>query len=227
GWGKRPPGFSQMKLPAESNRKFSGLHSASFAVLPPSPIPGLGNAFGFQMMVEDRRGVGLRDLQKMTQSIMGAARDKRGFLRTGFITFSDNSPQIYIDIDRTIVSSLVVTLNDVFQTLQTYLGSTYINLFNKFNQSFQVRVQAGADYRRELQDVSRLYVRNRDAQMVPLGAVAGLRRTLGSELVTRYNLYPAATHTGIANPGRRCGQGADAVGHVAASTLRPHIGNER
>src|SRR5262249_6253668 len=84
----------------ELNRKFSGLHSASFAVLPPSPIPGLGNAFGFQMMVEDRRGVGLRELQKMTQSIMGAARDKRGFLRTGFITFSDNSPQIYIDIDR-------------------------------------------------------------------------------------------------------------------------------
>ncbi len=225
-WGKRPAGFSQMKLLAELNRKFSDIHSATFAVLPPSPIPGLGNAFGFQMMVEDRRDIGLRELQKSTQSIMAAAQDKRGFLRTGFITFSDNSPQIYIDINRTMVSSLGVTLNDVFQTLQTYLGSTYINLFNKFNQSFQVRVQAGADYRRELQDVSRLYVRNRDYQMVPLGAMAGLRRTLGSELVTRYNLYPAATITGIANPGYSSGQAMDVMERMAGRILPPGMDYE-
>ncbi len=225
-WGKRPAGFSQMKLLAELNRKFSNIHSASFAVLPPSPIPGLGNAFGFQMVVEDRRDIGLRELQKSTQAIMAAAQDKRGFLRTGFITFSDNSPQIYIDINRTMVSSLGVTLKDVFQTLQTCLGSTYVNLFNKYNQSFQVRVQAGADYRRELQDVSRLYVRNRDHQMVPLGALAGIRRTLGSELVTRYNLYPAATITGIANPGYSSGQAMEVMEQLAGRILPPGMDYE-
>src|SRR5262249_18395653 len=130
----------------------------------------------------------------------GAAQAKPGFLRTGFTTFSDDSPQLYLDIDRTMVSSLGVTVNDVFQTLQTYLGSTYVNLFTKFNQSFQVRVQAGEDYRRELQNISTLDVTNKAHQMVPLGALPGVPRLLGSELVTRYNLYPAATIIGIPDP---------------------------
>src|SRR5260370_29866515 len=189
-----------MKLIPELTRKFNALHAAAFAVLPPSPIPGLGNAFGFQMMVEDRRGIGLRELQKGVQAILGAAQAKPGFLRTGFTTFSDDSPQLYLDINRTMVSSLGVTVNDVFQTLQTYLGSTYVNLFNKFNQSFQVRVQAGEDYRRQLQDISNLYVDNRSGQMVPLGALLEVRRVLGAELVTRYTLYPPPSFIAIPNP---------------------------
>ncbi len=200
-WDKRPPGFSQMKLIPELTRKFNAVHAAAFAVLPPSPIPGLGNAFGFQMMVEDRRGIGLRELQKGVQAILGAAQAKPGFLRTGFTTFSDDSPQLYLDINRTMVSSLGVTVNDVFQTLQTYLGSTYVNLFNKFNQSFQVRVQAGEDYRRQLQDISNLYVDNRSGQMVPLGALLEVRRVLGAEL--------AASIIGIPNPGYSSGQAMD------------------
>jgi hydrophobic/amphiphilic exporter-1 (mainly G- bacteria), HAE1 family len=214
-WGERPPGFSQMKLISELTGKFSRVRSASFAVLPPSPIPGLGNTFGFQMMVEDRRDLGLRELQKVMQSIMGAAQDKRGFLRTGFTTFSDDSPQLYIDIDRTMVNSLGVPVNDVFQTLQTYLRSTYVNLFNKYNQSFQVRVQAGENYRRTQQDISNLYVRNKDGQMAPLGAMLDIRPTLGSELVTRYNLYPAAAIMGIANPGYSSGQAMGVMGRLA------------
>ena len=88
-------------------------------------------------------------------------------------TFNSKSPQLQLRIDRTMAESLGVTMNDVFQTLQTYLGSTYVNLFNKFNQSFQVRVQADADYRRRLDDVSNLYVANRSSQMVPLGCAGG------------------------------------------------------
>ena len=87
-------------------------------------------------------------------------------------TFNSKSPQLQLRIDRTMAESLGVTMNDVFQTLQTYLGSTYVNLFNKFNQSFQVRVQADADYRRRLDDVANLYVANRSSQMVPLGALS-------------------------------------------------------
>src|SRR5262249_6391938 len=144
-WGQRPPEFSQTKLLPQLQEKFLSLQGAQIAVLPPSPIPGLGNAFGFQMVVEDRNGAGLSELQKMVQELLGIAHNRQGFLRIGFTTFSASSPQLYLDIDRTMAKSLGVTIKDVSTTLQTYLGSTYVNLFNKFNQSFQVRVQAEAD----------------------------------------------------------------------------------
>ena len=218
-WDKRPKGFNQAKLIPDLIKQFSKVRSAVFAVLPPSPIPGLGNAFGFQMVVEDRRDIGLRELQKAVGAILGAAQAKRGFLRIGFTTFSNDSPQLYLDIDRTMVNSLGVTMNDVFQTLQTYLGSSYVNLFNKFNQSFQVRVQAGQDYRRALQDISNLYVMNKAGQMVPLGSLLSVRRMLGTELVTRYNLYPAATITGIPNPTYSSGQAMEIMEQFAHHIL--------
>jgi len=219
-WDRRPPGFSQSKLIADLTRKLKAYRCADFGVFPPSPIPGLGNAFGFNLMVEDRRDIGLRELQKGVQAIFGAARAKPGFLIQGFTTFSDSSPQLYLDINRTMVNSLGVKVNDVFQTLQSYLGSSYVNLFNKFNQSFQVQLQAAADYRRKLQDISSLYVRNRDQQMVPLGALLSVRRVLGSELVTRYNLYPAASIIGIPNPRNfSSGQAMDTMGQFARQIL--------
>src|SRR4030095_5178799 len=135
------------------------------------PIPGLGNAFGFQMVIEDRAGAGLRELQQAVQQILGAAQNRPGFLRIGFSTFSAHSPQLYLDIDRTMARSLGVTVNDVFKTLQASLGSSYVNLFNTFNQSFQVRVQADADRRRELRDIGNLSVANGSGQMVPLAAL--------------------------------------------------------
>jgi HAE1 family hydrophobic/amphiphilic exporter-1 len=219
-WDKRPAGFSQAKVIAELTRKFRTNRSADFGVFPPSPIPGLGNAFGFNMMIEDRRDIGLHELQKGVEAIFGAAKSKPGFLIQGFTTFSDSSPQLYLDISRTMAHSLGVNVNDVFQTLQTYLGSSYVNLFNKFNQSFQVQLQAVADYRRELQDIANLYVRNKDHQMVPLGALLSVRRVLGSELVTRYNLYPAASIIGIPNPRNfSSGQAMDIMEQFARQIL--------
>src|SRR5262249_21383706 len=138
--------------------------------------------------------------------------------------FSADSPQLYLDIDRTMAASLGVTINDVFQTLQTYLGSTYVNQFNKFNQSFQVRVQAGADSRRRPDDVASLYVANRSGQMVPLGAFVKVRRAFGSELITRYNLYPAASIVGSAAPGFSSGQALDLMEHVAGASLAIGMG---
>jgi hydrophobic/amphiphilic exporter-1 (mainly G- bacteria), HAE1 family len=219
-WDKRPPGFNQLKLIAELSHKFTSVPAATFAVLPPSPIPGLGNAFGFQMMVEDRAGLGLRELQKGVNGILQRANAEHGFLRIGFTTFSDSSPQLYLDIDRTMARSLGVSINDVFQTLQTYLGSSYINLFNKFNQSFQVRVQAGADWRRHLHHIGDLYVANQSGQMVPLGALLNVKRVLGSELVTRYNLYPAASITGIQDIAKySSGQALDMMEQFAGQIL--------
>jgi HAE1 family hydrophobic/amphiphilic exporter-1 len=218
-WDKRPASLTQMDIIADLQQRFGAIGKASFAVLPPSPIPGLGVAFGFQMMVEDRASNGLAELQKMVTEILTHAQDKPGFLRTSFTTFSDKSPQLYLDVNRTMAESLGVQLNDVFQTLQTYLGSTYVNQFNKFNQAFQVRLQAGADYRRGLADIGRLYVANNAGQMVPLGALLNVRRTLGSELITRYNLYPAASIVGIPNPRFSSGQALDIMDQTAASLL--------
>ena len=216
---KRPPGFSQNKILDELDEKFKAVPKAQFAVLPPSPIPGLGSAFGFQMMIETRGNLGLGELQKVTQEVLRKANAHKGFLLAGFTTFSASSPQLYLDIDRTQAQSLGVTVNDVFKTLQTYLGSSYVNLFNKFNQSFQVRVQAASDYRRQMNDIGNLYVTNKSGQMVPLGAILNIRRTLGSELVTRYNLYPAASIIGIPNPRYSSGQALGLMRQIASETL--------
>jgi hypothetical protein len=225
-WGARPAGFTQASAIADLQAKVKTIPAATFAVLPPSPIPGLGNAFGFQMMVEDRGGVGLAELQKAVQEILRRAHAMPDFLRIGFSTFSASSPQLHLDIDRTMAKSLGVTINDVFETLQTSLGSTYVNLFNKFNQSFQVRVQAEADYRRRLADIGNLTVANRSGQMVPLGSLVAVRRTLGSELVTRYNLYPAATITGIPTPKFSSGQALQIMEQLAHDTLPQRMRSE-
>ena len=218
-WDQRPPGFSQTNLLPELQKKFLSIRNAQVAVLPPSPIPGLGNAFGFQMVIEDRAGAGLRELQQAVQQILGTAQNRPGFLRIGFTTFSANSPQLYLDIDRTMARSLGVTVNDVYKTLQTYLGSTYVNLFNKFNQSFQVRVQAEADHRRQLENIGKLSVANQSGQMVPLGSLLDVRRVLGSELITRYNLYPAATITGVPMPRFSSGEALSFMEQTAANIL--------
>jgi HAE1 family hydrophobic/amphiphilic exporter-1 len=220
-WDKRPAGLTQEKIIGGLQERFKAIRKASFAVMPPSPIPGLGNAYGFQMVIEDRGSSGLAELQKAVNDILGKARGEPDFLRagTGFTTFSNNSPQLYMDIDRTMAESLGVSMSDIFSTLETYLGSSYVNQFNKFNQSLQVRVQAQADYRRELRDIANLNVQNRFGQMVPLGALIAVRHMLGSELVTRYNLYPSAIVNGMPTIKYSSGQALDMMEQIADETL--------
>src|SRR5579885_1376908 len=218
-WGERPKGFTMQGVIAELQTKFRAFPNAQFNVLPPTPIPGLGNAFGFQMEVEDRGSLGIGELQKAVQQILGRAQARAGFLRIGFTTFSANSPQVYVDIDRVKVKSLGVNLNDVFKTLQAYMGSSYVNLFNIFNQSFQVRIQAQADYRRLASEIGDMYVKNQNHQMVPLGAMVTIRPALGTELLTRYNLYPAATITGIQMPRYSSGQALSIMENLAHTVL--------
>jgi hydrophobic/amphiphilic exporter-1 (mainly G- bacteria), HAE1 family len=225
-WGKRPAGLTQAKIIGGLQERFRAIRKATFAVMPPSPIPGLGNAFGFQMVVEDRASSGLGELQKAVMELLRKARGEPGFLRAGFTTFSNNSPQLYLDINRTMAESLGVSLSDVFSTLQTYLGSSYVNQFNKFNQSLQVRVQAQADYRRQLRDIANLNVPNRFGQMVPLGALIAFRHMLGSELVTRYNLYPSAIITGVPTIKYSSGQALDMMQQLADDTLPQGMSHE-
>jgi HAE1 family hydrophobic/amphiphilic exporter-1 len=217
-WGARPSGLSQARIVSDLRERLRQIRSADFSVLIPPPIPGLGQAGGFQMMVEDRGSLGVHELQKTVQSVLLRADGEPG-LRGVTTAFNATSPQLELDVDRTMAQSLGVTLNDVFQTLQTYLGSTYVNQFNKFNQSFQVRVQADAAHRRRADDIANLYVANRSQQMVPMGAFTRVRPTLGSELVTRFNLYPAATIVGNAAPGYSSGQSLTTMERVAGDTL--------
>jgi hydrophobic/amphiphilic exporter-1 (mainly G- bacteria), HAE1 family len=215
---KRAASLTQAAIVSNLQTRLSSIQQASFAVLVPPPIPGLGQAGGFQMMIEDRGSVGIEELQKAAQLVLRKAHDDPS-LEGVTTTFSANSPQLYVDINRTMVESLGVTINDVFQTLQTYLGSTYINLFNKFNQSFQVRVQGEADFRREIDDINDLNVANQSGQMVPLGAMIRIHRALGSELLTRYNLYPAVPIIGGPAAGYSTGQGLTEMESIANHNL--------
>src|SRR5579885_330196 len=217
-FGERPESLTQDVIVKDLQERLKSIQRASFSVLVPPPIPGLGQAGGFQMMVEDRGAVGLGELQKATELMLRRTKDEPA-LQGVTTTFSASSPQLYIDINRTMAESLGVTINDVFQTLQTYLGSTYINLFNKFNQSFQVRIQGASDYRRQLDDIKGLYVANRDGQMVPMGALVRIHRTLGSDLLTRYNMYPAVPIIGNPATGYSSGQALSAMEAVADRSL--------
>ena len=217
-WSKRGAALSQDKILAGLRRRLAAIVDATVTVTVPPPIRGLGQAGGFQMVIEDRQSLGLEELQKATLEVMAAGKSQSG-LSSLNTTFSARSPQLYLDLDRTKAQSLQVPLSDVFDTLQAYLGSSFVNLFNKFNQVFQVYVQADAPYRMQPEDIKNLYVRNAPGEMVPLGAFLEVRRTLGSELVTRFNLYPAAQIFGAAAPGFSTGQAINLMEQTAQNTL--------
>jgi HAE1 family hydrophobic/amphiphilic exporter-1 len=217
-WRQRGAALSQDRMIPDLQGKFNAVKEAQIAVLVPPSIRGLGSAGGFQMMVEDRGNLGLNELERAVQETIRVGKAQKGiqFLAT---TFSAQSPQLYLDIDRTKAESLGVPLETVFNTVQSYLGSSFVNLFNKFNQVFQVYVQAGAPQRIRPEDIGNLYARNTRGEMVPLGTLLTVQRTLGSELVTRYNLYPAAAIFGNTMPGVSSGQGLKLMEEVAKNAL--------
>jgi HAE1 family hydrophobic/amphiphilic exporter-1 len=215
---KRGAALSQENIVASLRRKLAAVKGAQTFVLIPPPIRGLGQAGGFQMMVEDRGDLGLDQLQKAAYGLVRAGNAQSG-LRGLATTFSASSPQLYLDIDRTKAESLQVPLDSVFETLRGYLGSSFVNLFNKFNQVYQVYIQADARYRLEPKDINNLYVRNVRGEMVPLGSLLQVKRSEGAELITRYNLYPAAAIYGAAAPGFSSGQALSLMEQTAAHTL--------
>jgi hydrophobic/amphiphilic exporter-1 (mainly G- bacteria), HAE1 family len=219
-WDKRGAELSQDKIVGDLRRELTSIEGAALIVLVPPPIRGLGQSGGFQLMIEDRQNLGLQELQKAVMEVTRAGNSQSG-LQGLVSTFSARSPQLYLSIDRTKVESLNIPLNNVFQTLQAYLGSSFVNLFNKFNQVFQVYVQADTPFRMEAEDIKGLYVRNVQGEMVPLGTLLDIQRTLGAELITRYNLYPAAQIFGTAAPDFSTGQALNLMEQLAQNTL-PH-----
>jgi hydrophobic/amphiphilic exporter-1 (mainly G- bacteria), HAE1 family len=224
-WKERGSDLSQNEILAGLNRDLSVIEEGQAFVVIPPPIRGLGQTGGFQMMVEDRRNLGLSQLQQAANELVQKGNSQSG-LRGLQTTFSANSPQLYLDIDRTKAESLQVPLTNVFNTLQSYLGSSFVNLFNRYNQVFQVYVQADMRYRTRADDIGKLYVQNRQGAMVPLGSVLKARKVQGSELITRYNLYPAAAIFGSAAAGFSSGQAIQKMEQLTASALPEGMAHE-
>jgi HAE1 family hydrophobic/amphiphilic exporter-1 len=217
-WSERGSELSQDAIVGSINRQLAGIQDALAFVLIPPPIRGLGQTGGFQMVVEDRAGLGLEELQQAARELVQLGNSQPA-LRGLVSTFSNNSPQLFLDIDRTKAESLRVPLASVFETLQSYLGSSFVNLFNKFGQVFQVYVQAESVHRLETRDIKGLHVRNLAGEMVPLGTLLDVRRVLGSELITRYNLYPSATIFGSSASGFSSGEALKLMGQLAETAL--------
>jgi multidrug efflux pump len=182
------------------------------------PIPGLSVAGGFKLMVEDRGGLGLPELEHQTNVIIGKLRRQPGLFGVS-TQFRADTPQLYMDINRTKVAALGVSLDEVNQTLQIYLGSLYVNSFNEFGRYWQVTLQAEGADRARVADINLLKVRNKWGQMVPLGTLVNVREIGGPAFVTRYNLYAAAPITGNLGPTVSTGEAIDAIDATAAETL--------
>lgn len=218
-WKKRGSSLGHEVIAAHLNRELSAIPEMQALVVIPPPIRGLGQTGGFQMEVQDRGSLGLAELER-NASMLAQAANAQTSLKGVASTFSLKSPQIYLEIDRTKAESLGLPLNNVFETLQSYLGSTFINLFNKFNQVFQVYIQADESHRLHPENIKKLYARNQGGDMVPLGSLIDIKRTLGTELLTRYNLYPSASLFGSAAPGVSSGEALKIMEGLAHNTLR-------
>jgi hydrophobic/amphiphilic exporter-1 (mainly G- bacteria), HAE1 family len=193
-------------------------------VVPPPPIQGIGNAGGLQMQLELLGGS--FDYQKLnifTQQLVKKAESDPQ-LQHVLTTFSPGGPHVSVTVDRDRAETLRVSVGDVFSVLSSYLGSTYVNQFNKFGQVFQVYVQAESQFRLQPDDLLNLYVRSSDNQMVPIGAVAHLGSEVGPSLITLYNLYPSATIIGGPARGVSSGQALATMEDIAKKTLPGEVG---
>jgi multidrug efflux pump len=188
-------------------------------------VQGLGTTGGFKLYLEDRASLGYEALDQATKAFLAKAYQAPE-LAGLFSTYQVNVPQLYADLDRTKARQLGVPVTDVFETMQVYLGSLYVNDFNKFGRTYSVRVQADAPYRARAEDIGQLKVRSNSGEMVPLSALMNVRPAAGPERAIRYNGFLAADISGRAAPGFSSGQAQDAVERIAAETLPPGIGYE-
>jgi hydrophobe/amphiphile efflux-1 (HAE1) family protein len=207
------------------NGKFSGIQDAFVAVFPPPPVNGLGQVGGFKLELEDRAGLGETALNDATQALLGKAYQTPAL--TGlFSSYRINVPQLEVEVDREKVKREGISLTDLFQTMQVYLGSVYANDFNRFGRTYQVKVQADAQYRATADNIAQLKVRNAEGAMVPLGSVVQVRESHGPDQGLRYNGYPAADINGGPAPGFSSGQAEAAIEALAAEVLPNGIGYE-
>jgi hydrophobe/amphiphile efflux-1 (HAE1) family protein len=214
----RNAGQSAAEIQAELKRRLDTIQDAFIAVALPPPVRGIGTAGGFRMMVEDRAGYGAAGLREAAGALAARANATAGLSQV-FTLFETSTPQVYLDIDRTKAQLLGVNVTDVFNALQIFIGSSYVNDFNMFGRTFRVTAQARYEDRQRIADVLKIRVRNSNGDTVPLGSFTTVTDIAGPYRVPRYNLYPAAEIDGAAAPGYSQGQAIQIMDKLAADTL--------
>ncbi len=219
---RKDPSLSGFALTQKLQEKFAGIKEAYIAIFPPPPVDGLGTTGGFKLQIEDRSGVGYERLAEVTQQVLMKAW-QRPELAGVYSNYQINVPQLYADIDRTKAKQLGLSVSDVFDTMQVYLGSLYINDFNQFGRTFRVIAQADAQFRDTKDDVLNLKVRNNAGDMVPLGSVIRMQESYGVQSASHYNGYLTADINGAPAPGYSSGQAQAAIEEILAETLPPGV----
>jgi multidrug efflux pump len=200
------------------NAQFGAIEEAMVMTFPPPPVRGLGTIGGFKLQIEDRGDAGYVALHEATQAFLAKARATPE-LAGAFSTYQVNVPQLEADVDRVKALRQGVAIDEVFETMQVYLGSAYVNDFNRFGRTYQVIAQADDRFRSTPEDVARLKTRNVAGEMVPLGSVMEVKQGFGPDRVLRYNGYLSSDVNGNAAPGFSSGQARAAVERIAAETL--------
>lgn len=222
---RKTPELSGGAIAMQLNQKYAGIQDAFIAMFPPPPVNGLGQTGGFKLQIEDRAGYGYQTLDEAAKAVIAKAYQTPE-LAGIFSSFQINVPQLFADLDRAKAEQLGVSVSDVFQTLQIYLGSLYVNDFNAFGRTYSVRVQADAQFRAHAEDIGRLKVRSATGQMIPLSTLLKVDATTGPERTNRYNGFLAADINGGPAPGYSSGQAQAAMEKILAENLPAGIDYE-
>jgi multidrug efflux pump len=214
------PDLSAGAIAGQLNGQFSAIKEAFVAIFPPPPVQGLGTTGGFRLQIQDRANLGYEELYNVTQQVLQKARGSAEMNPMAtYSTFQVNVPQIKVDLDRDKAKSQGVRIDDVFQTMQAYLGSVYVNDFNQFGRTYQVNVQADEKFRQDPDHIKQLKVRNVDGDMIPLGALLSVESSSGPDRVMHYNSYTTAEINSTAGLGFSSGQAEAKIEQILDETL--------
>ncbi|MBN1554404.1 MAG: multidrug efflux RND transporter permease subunit [Phycisphaerae bacterium] len=225
-WSERKKPSEQLEgILEQAVMGFAGIPEAQIIPLVPPSIMGLGATGGFSLELEDRANMGLQSLQTVADDIMYQANADPD-LQSVYSAFRANVPQMHTTVNATKVKTMGLKLTDVYDAMQGYLGSLYVNDFNKFGRTYQVNIQAESQYRMTPEDIGRLWIRNKYNQMVPLSTVVHVEPSLGPQVVYRYNMYPASLITGNPAPGKSSGEAMERIAAIADQTMPGGMGHE-
>ena len=215
---RNSPELSAAAIAERLQMQYAGIEEAFIAIFPPPPVMGLGTTGGFKLQIEDRANLGYEQLAAVVDSVQQAAWQDPALVNV-YSNYKINVPQLYADLDRTKAKQLGLDIKEIFDTMQVYLGSLYVNDFNRFGRTYQVIAQADAEYRTNPENALNLKVKNDRGEMGPLGSVLEMKESYGPESAIRYNGYLAADMNGDAAPGYSSGQAQDAISKILDRVL--------
>ena len=215
---RNTPELSAEQITQDIRAKFAGIQDAFVAIFPPPPVRGLGNIGGFRLQILDKPNLGYEELYAITQNVIKKANASPEIVGA-FSSFQVNVPQIDVNLDRDQAQAQGIDVNDIFSTMQAYLGSVYVNDFNRFGRTYQVNIQADERFRQTAEDVSQIKVRNNNGNMVPLGSFINVTNTSGPDRVMHYNGYTTAEINARAAPGFSSGQAQAAMTRILEEEL--------